>query len=191
MVRPMIRFSSLALIVALPLLVSGCSDARRAMGYEKSVPDEFQVVEQAPLSMPPDFTLRPPSPGSARPQDGSTRDQARAAVTGMRGRYAPIDTTGKTAGEVALLQRVGAEKTQPNVRTLVNKESQALAEADQTFTDKLVFWRDPLPAGYKEQLDPVAESKRLRENQALGQPVTKGENPIIKRGNRGMLEGIF
>ena len=39
--------------------VAGCSDFRRAVGTEKSSPDEFEVVVRPPLSLPPGFTDRP------------------------------------------------------------------------------------------------------------------------------------
>jgi len=38
--------------------------------------DEFAVVTKAPLIMPPDYNLRPPRPGAARPQEQSERQQA-------------------------------------------------------------------------------------------------------------------
>jgi hypothetical protein len=40
-------------------------------------------------------------------------------------------------------------------------------------------------------VDPQAEAQRLRENQALGKPVTDGDTPIIRRRKKGALEGIF
>ena len=39
--------------------LAGCSDFRRAVGTEKSSPDEFEVVVRPPLSLPPGFTDRP------------------------------------------------------------------------------------------------------------------------------------
>ena len=39
--------------------LAGCSDLRRAVGSEKSSPDEFEVVVRPPLSLPPGFTDRP------------------------------------------------------------------------------------------------------------------------------------
>ena len=39
--------------------LAGCSDFRRAVGSEKSSPDEFTVVVRPPLSLPPGFTDRP------------------------------------------------------------------------------------------------------------------------------------
>jgi hypothetical protein len=53
----------------------------------------------------------------------------------------------------------------------------------------LVFWRTPEP--YGTVVDPVAESQRLQDNQALGKPVTEGETPILPQRKKGVLEGIF
>ena len=53
---------AIALALVVSLSVSGCSEARRAMGFEKQPPDEFQVVQRAPLALPPEFSLRPPAP---------------------------------------------------------------------------------------------------------------------------------
>ncbi|MCR6630020.1 MAG: DUF3035 domain-containing protein [Magnetospirillum sp.] len=179
---------SLALLGAVAL--SGCTEARRAMGYEKAPPDEFQVVERAPLAMPPDFSLRPPSPGSVRPQEGNVRDQARQALLG-RTTATPVSTQGRSQGDVTLLKKAGAEQIQPDIRVLVNKETQSLADADKSFTDKLVFWRKPDGIGAGEQLDATKEAQRLRENQALGRSVGDGDTPRIARRKKGMLEGIF
>lgn len=174
----------------LLLALSGCSDVKRSLGYEKAPPDEFQVVARAPLAMPPDFSLRPPAPGATRPQEGTTRDQARATLMGVRP-TATLTTAGRDGGDMALLKRAGADQAQPGIRELVDKETQALAEAGRSFTDKLVFWRKPDQPGAGEQLDATKEAQRLRENQALGRAVTEGESPRIERRRKGMLEGIF
>ncbi|MBT4740276.1 MAG: DUF3035 domain-containing protein, partial [Rhodospirillaceae bacterium] len=44
-----------ALAAAALLVLSGCDDTKRALGINKSVPDEFAVVRRAPLVMPPDY----------------------------------------------------------------------------------------------------------------------------------------
>lgn len=180
--------ASVAVVAAIAL--SGCTDARRALGFEKAPPDEFQVVERAPLSMPPEFSLRPPAPGAVRPQEGNTRDQARQALAG-RTTGTPVSAQGRSTGDVALLKKAGAEQIQPDIRVLVNKETQSIAEMDKSFTDKLVFWRKPDGIGAGEQLDAGKEAQRLRENQALGRAVGDGDSPRIARRKKGMLEGIF
>ena len=42
-------------ICVIGVLVSGCSDFRKAIGTEKSSPDEFEVVVRPPLALPPSF----------------------------------------------------------------------------------------------------------------------------------------
>ena len=69
------------LLVAAGLL-AGCSEARQAMGLGKRAPDEFTVVKRAPLSLPPEYSLRPPEPGAPRPQEPSPTAQARQQVLG-------------------------------------------------------------------------------------------------------------
>ncbi len=185
---PTLRAAAFAAVATLAL--SGCTDTRRALGFDKAPPDEFQVVERAPLALPPDFSLRPPAPGTVRPQEGNVRDQARAALAG-RTTATPVSTQGRTAGDVTLLKKAGAEQVQPDIRVLVNKETQSLADADKSFTDKVVFWRKPEGVGAGEQLDATKEVQRLRENQALGRSVNDGDTPRIQRRRKGMLEGIF
>jgi Protein of unknown function (DUF3035) len=75
------------------LLLSGCTDLKRSIGLEKTSPDEFAVESRAPLTMPPDFQLRPPQPGATRPQEKSSGQQARQVIEeagpGEPGKQAP------------------------------------------------------------------------------------------------------
>lgn len=167
------------------LLLAGCSETKKMLGFQKVAPDEFNVVARAPLSLPPEYQLRPPEPGAVRPQETSVRDQAKSLLTGKSG----IDAKGRSGGEVALLTQAGAEELDPNIRGVVNRELAALAEADRSVVDRLVFWRKREPE--VKLLDSDKEQQRLRENQALGQPVTEGDSPIIKRRKKGLLEGWF
>jgi hypothetical protein len=186
-------------VLAMPILLlalglGGCSEARRAVGWDKAPPDEFKILTRAPLAMPPDYGLRPPTPGAPRPQEGSTTDQARTAITGgrpgARPGAAPAVGAGRpSAAEVALLEKAGADRADPAIRATVDREARAVADADRSFTDKLIFWREPEPPG--TVIDAEREQQRLRENQALGRPANSGDTPIVRRRQRGLLEGLF
>ncbi len=39
--------------------VSACSSMKKTLGIENSSPDEFMVTTRAPLTLPPDYDLRP------------------------------------------------------------------------------------------------------------------------------------
>lgn len=188
-----------AIAIAVPALAGGCSSVKEQLGMTKQSPDEFKVVSRAPLSMPPDYSLRPPTPGAPRPQEGTARDQAANAVFQYSGNSLQPDQIppigegeaedAQSAGESALLQSAGASGVDPNIRQLVDTETAADEADSRTLADTLVFWRDPEP--YGDVVDATAEQKRLQENAALGKPTTEGETPIIVRKKRGMLEGIF
>lgn len=183
--------SALLLLVGL----AGCSQAREVLGYNKQAPDEFQVYARAPLSLPPDYNLRPPAPGAPRPQEGTARDQAASTVFGD---YAFGGSLGQalgepqdpsSTGEKAFLQSAGATGIDPAIRQTIDTETAAMIEQDKSLIDSLVFWRQPAAAG--TVVDPAKEQQRLQENAALGLPPTEGETPIIQRKKKALLEGIF
>ena len=187
-----------AFVACAGLLVFGlaaCSGVKKQLGMGKQSPDEFRVASQAPLSLPPDYRLRPPEPGAVRPQEGTPTQQARRSVFKLDKTEGTTPVRAyngggtQSAGELALTQRAGADRIDPQIRQLVEVESDRLNDESSTFIDTLLFWREPLPPG--SVVDARAESDRLRENRALNRPANAGETPIIKRRQRGILEGIF
>ena len=179
--------SPLVLSLCALAALSGCDDTKRALGINKSIPDEFAVVRRAPLVMPPDYNLRPPAPGTERPQEGTTSEQARNALVG-RNRLNGYIVRGFSAGEIELLDLAGADFILPGVRETLNREMSAFASEDKSFTDRLVFWSDTRRQGMP--IDPVAEQKRLNENLALGKEPNDGPVPVISKGGSSLL-GFF
>src|ERR1700749_332981 len=77
------RSSHLLTILGLSaLLLAGCGEVRESLGLGRNAPDEFAVVDRPPLSMPPDFDLRPPQPGAPRPQAVDLKERASTLVLG-------------------------------------------------------------------------------------------------------------
>lgn len=62
------------------LLLPGCTGFRQAIGLDRVGPDEFAVESRAPLTIPPEFELRPPQPGAPRPQEATAADKARKVI---------------------------------------------------------------------------------------------------------------
>jgi len=73
-------------------LTAGCTDFKKTIGLEPTLPDEFAVESRAPLTIPPDFDLRPPTPGAPRPQEQASNQQAKQVIEqagpGERGKQA-------------------------------------------------------------------------------------------------------
>lgn len=185
--------SLILLMVGATVALTGCESAKKAFGGKKSAPDEFVVFSRPPLSQPPDFSLRPPTPGVARPQSTSTTDEARDALLGTNNsaqrRAASTASAGSTPGLQALIKKAGAEQADPNIRRKINEETSILAEEDQRLVDKMIFWVDDKPF-QGTVLDPEKEQKRIRQAQALGKSVTEGQTDHIKRkpAQKGILE---
>ncbi|PTS78902.1 DUF3035 domain-containing protein, partial [Sphingomonas sp. HMWF008] len=93
--------------LALVALASGC--AHNKLG--RSGPDEFAVARQAPLVIPPDFSLTPPRPGAARANDVSPNAQALEALFG--------GTSQRSAGETATIAAAGVDSDDPGIRSTV------------------------------------------------------------------------
>ena len=182
--------SRLFFFAVAALVLGGCDGAREAMGIGKQSPDEFAVVTRAPLSMPPDFGLRPPRPGADRPQEATVKESARDLIVKSGNPDASSRAvTSISQGESALLTKAGATNPDPGIRRAINRESSILATENDSFADRLIFWQDkPTPGTI---VDAEAERKRLRENAALGDAPTKGRSPQIVRKPKGWLEGIF
>jgi hypothetical protein len=185
------RLATTSVLLVAALGLGACADTRKAIGWDKATPDEFRVVTRAPLTLPPDFGLRPPAPGAARPQEQSPQEAARAAIFGPeRGAAtsAPAANSALSASEQALLGRTGGDRADASIRDTIERESQSLAEADKSFVDRLVFWQTATP---EATVDPTRETQRLREAQATGRSANDGDVATIRTRRRGWLEGIF
>jgi hypothetical protein len=170
---------------AMVVVLGGCSmdSLSRTFGLTHDAPDEFTVVTRAPLSMPPDYTLRPPEPGAARPQETSDRLQAESALVpeaalggGRRG---------MSPGQAALVRDAGGAA--PNIRQQVDQE--ASIGADESIIDKVLFWRSP--DDKHAVVDAQQEAARLRQNAALGESPRNGDTPIIRDKKPGWWQDLF
>lgn len=176
------------LLIVTALTLAGCGDSglSRTFGLQRDAPDEFMVTTQAPLSMPPDFSLRPPEPGAPRPMEQSEAQQAEETLAPQTALAMP--QTGLSAGQQALVQEAGPPVA-GGIRQQVNAEARAAAAANDTFMDKLLFWRRPQAPGIV--VDPQKEAQRLRENAALGESPAIGDTPIIQPARKGWFEDLF
>jgi len=177
----------LVLIASCGLGLAACSgdELTRTFGLTRDAPDEFQVTTRAPLSMPPDFTLRPPRPGATRPQEMTQSQQAEATLTPDAALSRP--EAGVTPGQQALIAAAG-RPAPPDIRNRVDNEA-ALDTPSRPLTDRLMFWQSPPPPG--TPVDAQRESARLRQNAALGQSPEVGDTPIIQRKRQGLFTGLF
>jgi len=96
-----------ALVLAAAATTSGCG----VVGHKPKTPDEFAVARNAPLIIPPDFSLAPPVAGTAGLTPAEAQQQA---IDTLFGGPAP-----RSAGETTLLDAAGRNDAQLGIRSQV------------------------------------------------------------------------
>ena len=89
------RKAFIALLAVAAVSTSGCA----ALTGKRSTPDEFAVARNAPLIIPPDFTLAPPVAGTQGLSAGEAQQQA---IDALFGGPAP-----RSAAETSMLDQAG------------------------------------------------------------------------------------
>lgn len=176
------------LLTGSALLLAGCetSGLARTFGFTRDAPDEFTVTTRAPLSLPPDYNLRPPRPGAPRPQEQSEQRQAEEILVPQTALNTPT-TGGLTAGQSALLAQSGPNAP-TDIRRRVDQDGR-MDKVDDSFLNQLLYWRkgDTRSA----VVDPVAEAQRVKGNTALGVTQDTGTTPIIQEKRKGWFSSLF
>ncbi len=101
------RFAPVILLAGASAMLAACGGGGGVFNRER--PDEFAVQRQAPLVVPPDFTLTPPAPGAPRPAEGTASEQALEALFGGPAPRSKVETS--------MLDRAGAAA--PSIRSQV------------------------------------------------------------------------
>ncbi|HNQ92051.1 MAG TPA: DUF3035 domain-containing protein [Alphaproteobacteria bacterium] len=157
------------------LTLTGCSGVKDKLGLSRHTPDEFMVMKRAPLEVPQNMTALPtPQPGAQRPQETPATTLAKEAVIGKE-KVTRADS--QSSSERVLLQKTGANATQGNIRSLVNKEAEEEKEDKRPVVKRLLNMGSDLPQA--TVVDPAAEAERIQTNKKTGKPVTEGETPTV------------
>ena len=158
-------------VAALPL--GGCDSFNRAIGKTRVIPDEFQVVSNAPLAIPPDYALRPPRVGNG-PEQASPTEQARETVfragDSANGQAVAKPSNRLSPGEQDLLRAAGATNAPSDIRETVDADPTQGVPFDRSLVDKLLFWSGPTTPPSNETLNPSEEVSRIRLAQSVAKP---------------------
>lgn len=165
---------TLLAVLAAASAAGGCAGA---LGGGKVAPDEFRVVTSAPLTLPPDYNLRPPRPGEPRPQELEPGEEARAALFGQE------VGTAASPGERQLVANAGAEATDVNIRDTIDYESQGIVRRNEGFVDRLLAFQGS-GSQASAPLDPEEEAQRLEEEESIRR-ATGGGQVVIRRERGG------
>ena len=107
------------LVIVPAIVLGGCT----LFTAKKAAPDEFQVARNAPLVIPPDYSLTPPVAGtvSMTAQDAQTQ-----AIEALFGGPAPRSST-----EMSVLERAGRDRAALGIRSTAGDPSTTVVDKGQ------------------------------------------------------------
>ena len=123
-------------LLALPALALGAC----GIGKQKSL-DEFAVARNAPLVIPPDYSLTPPVAGTVSLSAESAQAQAIDTLFGSPAL--------RSATETSLLEAAGRDRVATGIRSTVG-------DADTNVVDKGATTRDIIAAPPRDGTDATA-----------------------------------
>lgn len=202
-------------VLCLCALAACGGDVKETLGLGRKAPDEFRIVSRPPLSVPPQFNLRPPSLTGTTPA-GQSADRAAASLllgagenepSGQGNTFLlapgsaetavapvtaqPLGLQAETPAEMQFLQNAGAATADPRVRDMLVEER---LNRQMTYEEEEESWWNFFgsdPASKEPLVHAKKESERIRQNEEEGKPITEGETPEVKSRDTGVLGKIF
>tara|TARA_Y100001970_G_scaffold97718_1_gene122937 strand:+ start:1425 stop:1952 length:528 start_codon:yes stop_codon:yes gene_type:complete len=161
----------LFLIIFSTLFLESCSKVRESAGVNRKNIDEFAVIENPPLIIPPDFNLLPPDQLEEKNIDNEESELAKEILFGLE------DDADTNNLELSTMENILSQSNAFEVDISIRDE------IDEQFASEknslLKSWDDEI-----EILDSIAESERLR-NELLNNEVESNEPiPKIKVKNK-------
>jgi hypothetical protein len=153
----------LALFLFAVLMLSACSSGNGLIGA-KNAPDEFEVVIRPPLTLPPNFTLRPNDDNDAA---SANLANAQAGVSAI-GQSQSLLGTNNSANASSFEELFGTDQIIPNIRTIIDEETLGI-QLDRRVPLEQIFGGQPEVG---PDLDAAAEAYRIRQAIKDGQPLT-------------------
>ncbi|MEO0462684.1 MAG: DUF3035 domain-containing protein [Pseudomonadota bacterium] len=126
----MTKLKSAILLTSVSAMLAACGGGGV---FNRDRPDEFAVQRQAPLVVPPDFSLTPPAPGAPRPVEGTASEQALEALFGGPAQRSEIekstlDRAGNSTSSIRSV--VGDPETNTVAKGTVTRDIIAAPEGD-------------------------------------------------------------
>ena len=157
----------LILLLLSSVLVVSCSKVRESAGVNRKNIDEFTVIENPPLVIPPDFNLLPPDQLEEKNLDKAESDLAKEILFGLEGETNNDNSELSTMENI--LSKSNADETDDSIRNEIDEQ---FASEKGSISKS---WDDEM-----EILDSISESERIRKKLLNNDTESNEEVPKIK-----------
>ena len=139
----------LFIVLFCSLFIVSCSKVRESAGVNRKSIDEFAIIENPPLIIPPDFNLLPPDQLEEKNLDNEESELAKEILFGLEGDTDANIVESSTMENI--LSQSNAHEIDNSIRDEINEQ---FASEKRSLSKS---WDDEI-----EILDSIAESERLR-----------------------------
>ena len=167
----------LSLFLFTFIILTSCSQIRESAGVNRKNIDEFKVVENPPLVIPPDFNLLPPEQLSEKKINNVESELAKEILFGLN-EDSNIENNELSTME-NILNQTNAIEVENSIRQEINEQ---FASEKNTNSKN---WNNE-----KEILDSITESERLR-NMLLGIDVEENKDVTTKKIKKKKKKRFF
>ena len=166
--------------IAIISLLYGCGGVKEKIGLIKKAPDEYQVYESKPLSVPPNFDLKPPVEKVIL-----DNEDAKKII------FSNVDNSDEklTLSDEILLIAVGEKEIKENIRKIINDEN-SIETVDKSILDKLLNFENVFEIKADEQtgeINPENEKERIEKLEKEGK-IINGANDAVIIEKEGSLD---
>ena len=156
------------IIIIYAIILSSCSNVRESAGVTRKSVDEFQVIENRPLIIPPDFDLVDPDQLQQKNIEDVEKELAKEILFGLD------ETEQNTEKQLSTMNEILSQTNATDVSNDIREEfDQEFAQEKKTDSVFQVDWDNE-----EEVLDAVKESERIRAQNFKGEKISEGEVSI-------------
>ena len=109
----------ISIVIVSNLILISCNTVRESAGVNRKDIDEYAVIENPPLVIPPDFNLMPPDQIEAKNIDDTEKELAKEILFGLEDEE--IQSTGNTSLITEIIKETEANSVSNDIRSTIDQ----------------------------------------------------------------------
>ena len=110
----------ISLVIVSNFFLLSCNTVRDSAGVNRKVIDEYSVVENPPLVIPPNFNLLPPEQMESKNIEETDSDLAKEILFGLENKNNENSSNDSLINEI--IKEANADQVDENIRDIINQE---------------------------------------------------------------------
>ena len=109
----------ISIVIVSNLILVSCNTVRESAGVNRKDIDEYAVIENPPLVIPPDFNLMPPDQIEAKNIDDTEKELAKEILFGLEDEE--IQSTGNNSLITEIIKETEANSVSNDIRSTIDQ----------------------------------------------------------------------